>query len=101
MYDSAPSYTLLDVKLAVFSNGPPIPLTKSVPVEPFGGEEDFDVNGRYLVYTTKDPSINEATHTRQNVSLEKSSVHFLFVQPLTPYFANAGLPYLTRRQLLA
>lgn len=37
------------------------------PVEPFGGAEDFDVSGTQIVYTAKDPSVDEASHTRQNV----------------------------------
>ncbi|KAG8785786.1 hypothetical protein FRC12_017181 [Ceratobasidium sp. 428] len=41
----------------------------STPVEPFGGAEDFDVSNTHVVYTTKDPEIPEATHTRQNVYL--------------------------------
>ncbi|QRV92327.1 Prolyl oligopeptidase family [Ceratobasidium sp. AG-Ba] len=41
----------------------------STPVEPFGGAEDFDVSETHVVYTTKDPEVPEATHTRQNVYL--------------------------------
>ncbi|KAG9116042.1 hypothetical protein FRC07_007495, partial [Ceratobasidium sp. 392] len=41
----------------------------STPVEPFGGAEDFDVSNTHVVYTTKDPEVPEATHTRQNVYL--------------------------------
>ncbi|KAG9005435.1 hypothetical protein FRB93_009741 [Tulasnella sp. JGI-2019a] len=37
------------------------------PVEPFGGAEDYDVSGTQIIYTAKDPLIDEATHTRQNV----------------------------------
>ncbi|KAG8886658.1 hypothetical protein FRB97_000078 [Tulasnella sp. 331] len=37
------------------------------PVEPFGGAEDYDVSGTQIVYTAKDPSVDEASHTRQNV----------------------------------
>ena len=44
-------------------------------MEPFGGPEDFDVNDVGLVYTSKDPSVNEATHTRQNVWLNASPAH--------------------------
>jgi Tol biopolymer transport system component len=36
-------------------------------VEPFGGAEDFSINKTHIVYTTKDPSCTESTHTRQNV----------------------------------
>ncbi|KAG8908424.1 hypothetical protein FRB99_006629 [Tulasnella sp. 403] len=39
------------------------------PVEPFGGTDDFDVSREHIVYTTKDPSVSEALHTRQNVYL--------------------------------
>ncbi|KAF8755118.1 Alpha beta-hydrolase [Rhizoctonia solani] len=41
----------------------------STPVEPFGGAEDFDVSETHVLYTTKDPNVPEALHTRQNVYL--------------------------------
>lgn len=37
------------------------------PVEPFGGTDDFDVSETHIVYTTKDPKLPEAWHTKQNV----------------------------------
>ena len=37
------------------------------PVEPFGGLDDFDVSETHIVYTTKDPKLSEAWHTKQNV----------------------------------
>ncbi|KZT35118.1 alpha/beta-hydrolase [Sistotremastrum suecicum HHB10207 ss-3] len=40
-----------------------------VPVEPFGGAEDYDVSKTHIVYTTKDPKLDDAWHTRQNVYL--------------------------------
>ncbi|KAF8333551.1 alpha/beta-hydrolase [Cantharellus anzutake] len=46
----------------------------SVPVEPFGGPKDFDIHDVGLVYTTKDPTVNEATHTRQNIYLVPSQL---------------------------
>ncbi|RDB17836.1 Dipeptidyl-peptidase 5 [Hypsizygus marmoreus] len=39
----------------------------SSPVEPFGGTDDFDVSQNYVLYTTKDPELPEAWHTKQNV----------------------------------
>ncbi|KAF7422399.1 hypothetical protein PC9H_010555 [Pleurotus ostreatus] len=39
----------------------------SSPVEPFGGTDDFDISHSHLVYTTKDPELPEAWHTKQNV----------------------------------
>ncbi|TFK40524.1 Alpha/Beta hydrolase protein [Crucibulum laeve] len=39
------------------------------PVEPFGGTDDFDVSTTHVVYTTKDPKLPEAWHTKQNVYL--------------------------------
>ncbi|KAG5648332.1 hypothetical protein DXG03_004904 [Asterophora parasitica] len=39
----------------------------SSPVEPFGGTDDFDVSGDQVVYTTKDPELDDAWHTKQNV----------------------------------
>ncbi|KAF8964345.1 Alpha/Beta hydrolase protein [Flammula alnicola] len=40
------------------------------PVEPFGGTDDFDASATHIVYTTKDPVLPEAWHTKQNVSNE-------------------------------
>ncbi|KAF8583106.1 alpha/beta-hydrolase [Ramaria rubella] len=37
------------------------------PVEPFGGTDNFDVSATHIVYTTKDPALPVAWHTRQNV----------------------------------
>ncbi|KAF8318958.1 alpha/beta-hydrolase [Clavulina sp. PMI_390] len=56
----------------------------STPVEPFGGAEDFDVYGDSLVYTTKDPAINDATHTRQNIYLTT------IIQRSTPRMLTSG-----------
>ncbi|KDQ62499.1 hypothetical protein JAAARDRAFT_30397 [Jaapia argillacea MUCL 33604] len=39
----------------------------SAPVEPFGGTDDFDVWQDLIVYTTKDPKLPPAWHTKQNV----------------------------------
>lgn len=41
--------------------------TQSTPVEPFGGTDNFDVSSAHIVYTTKDPNVNPATHTRQDI----------------------------------
>ncbi|KAG6857145.1 hypothetical protein H0H87_008715 [Tephrocybe sp. NHM501043] len=41
----------------------------SSPVEPFGGTDDFDISRDKVVYTTKDPELDEAWHTKQNVYL--------------------------------
>jgi dipeptidyl aminopeptidase/acylaminoacyl peptidase len=37
------------------------------PVEPFGGTDDFDISATHIVYTTKDPKLPAAWHTKQNV----------------------------------
>jgi dipeptidyl aminopeptidase/acylaminoacyl peptidase len=37
------------------------------PVEPFGGTDDFSVVGTSVVYTTKDATLPQAWHTKQNV----------------------------------
>ena len=42
---------------------------QSCPVEPFGGTDDFDVSRTHVIYTTKDPQLPEAWHTKQNVSI--------------------------------
>ncbi|KAJ7189841.1 Alpha/Beta hydrolase protein [Mycena pura] len=39
----------------------------SAPVEPFGGTDDFSVAGTSVLYTTKDPVLAQAWHTKQNV----------------------------------
>ncbi|KIP05181.1 hypothetical protein PHLGIDRAFT_74637 [Phlebiopsis gigantea 11061_1 CR5-6] len=39
------------------------------PVEPFGGTDDFDVSSTHVVYTTKDPKLPPAWHTKQDVYL--------------------------------
>ncbi|EPQ54580.1 alpha/beta-hydrolase [Gloeophyllum trabeum ATCC 11539] len=38
-----------------------------VPVEPFGGTDDFDIGPDRIIYTTKAPDLPEAWHTKQNV----------------------------------
>lgn len=81
-------------KIAVITEASPSPLIKNVPVEPFGGEEDFDVNGEYLVYTTKDPLVNEATHTRQNVSLDIVDT-IRHGQPINTCLVTSGLSHFT------
>ena len=45
-------------------------LDLEVPVEPFGGTDDFDVDseGKFIIFTSKDPDLPMAMHTRQNVS---------------------------------
>ncbi|TBU27033.1 Alpha/Beta hydrolase protein [Dichomitus squalens] len=37
------------------------------PVEPFGGTDDFDVSDTHVIYTTKDPQLPKAWHTKQNI----------------------------------
>ncbi|KAI0076295.1 hypothetical protein K474DRAFT_1691388 [Panus rudis PR-1116 ss-1] len=37
------------------------------PIEPFGGTDDFDVSGNHVVYTTKDPKLPPAWHTKQDI----------------------------------
>ncbi|KAE9393265.1 alpha/beta-hydrolase [Gymnopus androsaceus JB14] len=39
----------------------------SSPVEPFGGTDDFDVSKQTVIYTTLDPALSPAWHTKQNV----------------------------------
>jgi hypothetical protein len=43
-----------------------------VPIEPFGGTDDFSVSDTHIVYTTKDPVLPEATHTKQNARTARS-----------------------------
>ncbi|KAH8113489.1 alpha/beta-hydrolase [Phellopilus nigrolimitatus] len=38
-----------------------------VPVEPFGGTDDFDISDSHIVYTTKDPELPPAWHTKQDI----------------------------------
>jgi hypothetical protein len=42
-------------------------ISQYTPVEPFGGTDDFDVSATHIVYTTKDPKLPAAWHTKQNV----------------------------------
>jgi dipeptidyl aminopeptidase/acylaminoacyl peptidase len=37
------------------------------PIEPFGGKDHFDVSKHGLVFTSKDPCLNPATHTKTNI----------------------------------
>lgn len=37
------------------------------PVEPFGGSDNFDISNTHIIYTTKDPAVQPAWHTRQNI----------------------------------
>ncbi|KAL1744514.1 Alpha/Beta hydrolase protein [Schizophyllum fasciatum] len=39
----------------------------STPVAPFGGTDDFAVSKTHVVYTSKDPDLPEAMHTKQNI----------------------------------
>ena len=40
---------------------------QQAPVEPFGGTDDFDISDSHVVYTTKDPQLPKAWHTKQDV----------------------------------
>jgi len=40
-----------------------------VPVEPFGGVEDYSISEKHILYNTIDPEHSEAWHTRHNVYL--------------------------------
>ncbi|OAV94273.1 hypothetical protein PTTG_07437 [Puccinia triticina 1-1 BBBD Race 1] len=48
--------------------------TLSVPVGPFGSNSDFDLSSSSVVVTAKDPHVNPAWHTRQNI----------YIMPLYP-----------------
>jgi dipeptidyl aminopeptidase/acylaminoacyl peptidase len=37
------------------------------PIEPFGGKDHFDISKYGLVFTSKDPSLDPATHTKTNI----------------------------------
>ncbi|KAH7087095.1 dipeptidyl-peptidase-like protein V precursor [Paraphoma chrysanthemicola] len=37
------------------------------PIEPFGGKDHFDISRYGLVFTSKDPDLNPATHTKTNI----------------------------------
>ncbi|TCD62995.1 hypothetical protein EIP91_006154 [Steccherinum ochraceum] len=41
----------------------------NVPVEPFGGLDDFDISETHVVYTAKDPKLPAAWHTKQDVHI--------------------------------
>lgn len=42
------------------------------PIEPFGGKDHFDISKYGLVFTSKDPGLNPATHTRTNIYVSAS-----------------------------
>jgi hypothetical protein len=46
------------------------------PVEPFGGTNDYAVSDQYIVYTTKEPELPEAWHTKQNVRTPSPSLYY-------------------------
>jgi hypothetical protein len=69
------------------------------PVEPFGDAGDYDVSEKHIVYTTKDPELPEAWHTKQNV---RSS--FLILKPahqLIRTLNHTGLHCRPHRELKA
>ncbi|KIJ64627.1 hypothetical protein HYDPIDRAFT_112010 [Hydnomerulius pinastri MD-312] len=41
----------------------------SSPVEPFGGTDDFDISDNQIIFTTKDPKLPKAWHTKQDIYL--------------------------------
>lgn len=41
--------------------------TLESPIEPFGGKDHFDISKYGLVFTSKDPDLNPATHTKTNI----------------------------------
>ena len=59
--------------MTVFSLSYILTLDQHTPLEPFGGTGDYDVSENYIVYTTKDPNLPEAWHTKQNVKSPTSS----------------------------
>ncbi|KAF1836694.1 dipeptidyl-peptidase-like protein V precursor [Decorospora gaudefroyi] len=44
----------------------------SSPIEPFGGKDHFDISKNGLVFTSKDPDLNPATHTKTNIYISAS-----------------------------
>jgi hypothetical protein len=42
------------------------------PIEPFGGKDHFDISKYGLVFTSKDPDLNPATHTKTNIYISAS-----------------------------
>ncbi|KAL6159593.1 hypothetical protein ACJQWK_06153 [Exserohilum turcicum] len=42
------------------------------PIEPFGGKDHFDISKHGLVFTSKDPDLNPATHTKTNIYVSAS-----------------------------
>ncbi|PSN69781.1 hypothetical protein BS50DRAFT_519189 [Corynespora cassiicola Philippines] len=45
----------------------------SSPIEPFGGADHFDISSTGLVFTSKDPDLNPALHTKTNIYLSVAS----------------------------
>jgi len=42
------------------------------PIEPFGGKDHFEISKYGLVFTSKDPDLNPATHTKTNIYVSAS-----------------------------
>ncbi|KAL6712058.1 hypothetical protein ACN47E_003101 [Coniothyrium glycines] len=42
------------------------------PIDPFGGKDHFDISKHGLVFTSKDPGLNPATHTKTNIYITAS-----------------------------
>ena len=42
------------------------------PIEPFGGRDNFDISKYGLVFTSKDPDLNPATHTKTHIYISAS-----------------------------
>lgn len=59
-------------------------LDQHTPVEPFGDAGDYDVSENYIVYTTKDPDLPEAWHTKQNVRIHIHPTSWISL--LTEYY---------------
>lgn len=52
--------------------------TLEAPVPPFGDEGDYSVSSTHVVFTSKDPELNPAWHTKQNVSVMHNTIEKYF-----------------------
>ncbi|KAJ4372189.1 hypothetical protein N0V83_003963 [Neocucurbitaria cava] len=78
------------------------------PIEPFGGTDHFDISKHGLVFTSKDPDLNPATHTKTNIyvlasetfwddlhsdntpKIEKASIDGFEGASTSPVWSNSG-----------
>ncbi|KAF1959314.1 dipeptidyl-peptidase-like protein V precursor [Byssothecium circinans] len=80
LYKVAGKYKLSELKNALKGS------KLASPIEPFGGTDHFDISQHGLVFTSKDPDLNPATHTKTNIYLSASKTFWLDIVKELPKF---------------